>query len=108
MDPVIGELRPQPGVLNAMEKPEYRKFKLAIEELMAVEKECWDKNCPSEKIRNVTKNYREVYGDDFPFLDDKDFLLDEQDIINYSKRKNIVLFNFHVSMIMSNKVKINS
>ena len=91
MDPVIGELRPQSGILNAMEKPEYLKFKLAIEELMAVEKECWDKNCPSEKIRNMTKNFRDVYGDDFPSLDDEDCLLDEQEIKDYSIRRNNIL-----------------
>jgi hypothetical protein len=91
MDPVIGELRPQSGILNAMEKPEYHKFKLAIEELMAVEKECWDKNCPSEKIRNMTKNFRDVYGDDFPSLDDEDCLLNEQEIMDYSIRRNNIL-----------------
>ena len=86
--PVIGELRPQYGIISALEKPEYSKLKFAIEELIAVEKECWDKNCPEEKIKNMTKNYYEIFGDDFPSLADEDCKLDEEDLLNLSKNKN--------------------
>ena len=84
--PIIAELRPKYGIITATQKPEYQKFKLALEELVAIEKECGDINCPSEKVRNMTKNYLDIYGDDFPSLDDKDCQLDEQDILNFSQR----------------------
>ena len=86
--PVVGELRPQYGIVSALEKPEYSKLKLAIEELIEVEKECWDKNCPEEKIRDMTKNYYEIFGDDFPSLADEDCKLDEEELLNLSKNKN--------------------
>ena len=86
--PVVAELRPQYGVINALQKPEYYKLKLALEELIAIEKECGAKNCPSEKVKNMTKNYYEVFGDDFPSLDDEDCQLDENDIQNYNLNKN--------------------
>ena len=53
--PVVGELRPQYGIITALQKPEYSKLKLAIEELIEVEKECGPINCSEEKIKNMTK-----------------------------------------------------
>ena len=88
--PVIAELRPQYGIITAIQKPEYNKFKLAIEELVAVEKECGDIICPSEKVRNMTKNYFDIYGEDFPSLDDEDCQIDEQDILKYNQNKKLV------------------
>ena len=87
--PVIAELRPQYGIITALQKPEYHKFKLAIEELIAIEKECGDINCPSETVRSMTKNYLDIYGDDFPSLDDEDCQLDEQDILKYNQNKKL-------------------
>ena len=92
--PVVGELRPQNGFLRPLNKPEYSKLKLAIEELFEVEKECWDKNCQSEKVINMTKNYYDVFGDDFPSLADEDCKLDEEDINNINKYKNTISLNF--------------
>ena len=92
--PVVGELRPQNGILKPLNKPEYSKLKLAVEELIEVEKECWDKNCPSDKILNMTKNYYDVFGDDFPSLADEDCKLDEEDINNVNKYKNKLSLNF--------------
>jgi len=86
--PVVGELRPQYGIINILQKPEYSKLKLAIEELIEVEKECGPINCSEEKIKNMTKNYYEIFGDDFPSLADKDCKLDEEDIIIINKFKN--------------------
>ena len=90
--PVVGELRPQHGFIKALEKPEYAKLKLAVEDLINVEKECWDKNCPTEKIKEMTKNYYEVFGEDFPSLADKDCQLDEQEINDIKlNKKNLSL-----------------
>ena len=85
--PVVGELRPKYGLITALQKPEYSKLKLAIEELIDVEKECGPINCPEEKVKNMTKNFYEIFGDDFPSLADKDCKLDEEDIKN-NKFKN--------------------
>ena len=85
--PVVAELRPQDGVLRALEKPEYAKLKLALEELINVEKECWDKNCPKEKVKDMTKNLYEVFGDDFPSLGDEDCQLDEEELLNIKNNK---------------------
>ncbi len=87
MAPVVGELRPQNGLLKALAKPEYSQLKLAIEELINVEKECWDKNCPSEKVKSMTKNYNELFGDDFYSLDEEDCQLDEEEIQNIKNNK---------------------
>ena len=96
MAPVVGELRPQNGVLKALEKPEYSKLKLAIQELINVEKECWDKNCPSDKVISMTKNYYDVFGDDFYSLADEDCQLDENEIemINKNKKNNKLSLNY--------------
>ena len=95
MAPVVAELRPQPGVIKALQKPEYSKLKLAIEELLQVEKECWYQNCPSEKVKNMTKNYYDVFGDDFPSLADEDCQLDEEELKFMEKSKNNYQLNFH-------------
>ena len=87
MAPVVGELRPQNGLLKALAKPEYSQLKLAIEELINAEKECWDKNCPSEKVKSMTKNYNELFGDDFYSLDEEDCQLDEEEIQNIKNNK---------------------
>jgi hypothetical protein len=87
--PVIGELRPQYGIIKALSKPEYAKLKLAIEELIEVEKQCWNKNCESEKVKNMTKNYYDVFGDDFPSLDDEDCKLDENELLYYKDKKKL-------------------
>ena len=96
MAPVVGELRPQNGVLKALEKPEYSKLKLAIQELINVEKECWYTNCPSDKVKSMTKNYYDVFGDDFYSLADEDCQLDENeiDMINKSRNNNKLSLNF--------------
>ena len=88
--PVVSELRPQDGILRALKKPEYNKLKLAIEELINVEKECWDKNCPKEKVKDMTKNLYELFGDDFPSLADEDCQLEEEELlkIKYTKGKD--------------------
>ena len=78
--PVVAELRPQYSLIEELMKPEYNKLKLAIEELLQVEKECWDKNCPEDKVKNMTKNYYEIFGDDFPLLSDSDCQLTEEEI----------------------------
>ena len=78
--PVVAELRPQYSLIEELMKPEYNKLKLAIEELLQVEKECWDKNCPEDKVKNMTKNYYEIFGDDFPLLSDPDCQLTEEEI----------------------------
>ena len=90
--PITCELRPTYGVLKALEKPEFAKLKLAIEEIINVEKECWDKNCPKEKIEKMTKNYYEIFGDDFPSLAAEDCLLDEQDIKNIKQDNKTKFF----------------
>ena len=94
MAPVVAELRPQPGVMTALQKPEYYPLKLAIEELVQVEKECWDKNCPSEKVLNMTKNYYDIFGEDFPSLADEDCQLDEEQIKIIQNNKNNLSLNF--------------
>ena len=78
--PVVAELRPQYSLIEELMKPEYNKLKLAVEELLQVEKECWDKNCPEDKVKNMTKNYYEIFGDDFPLLSDSDCQLSEEEI----------------------------
>lgn len=78
--PVVAELRPQYSLIEELMKPEYNKLKLAVEELLQVEKECWDKNCPEDKVKNMTKNYYEIFGDDFPLLSDSDCQLTEEEI----------------------------
>ena len=78
--PVVAELRPQYSLIEELMKPEYNKLKLAVEELLKVEKECWDKNCPEDKVKNMTKNYYEIFGDDFPLLSDSDCQLTEEEI----------------------------
>ena len=85
--PIVAELRPQDGVLRALQKPEYAKLKLALEELINVEKECWDKNCPKEKVKEMTKNLYEVFGDDFPSLGDEDCQLDQEELLNIKNSK---------------------
>ena len=94
MAPVVAELRPQPGVMTALQKPEYYPLKLAIEELVQIEKECWDKNCPSEKVLNMTKNYYDIFGEDFPSLADEDCQLDEEQIKIIQNNKNNLSLNF--------------
>ena len=86
--PVVGELRPQYGIITALQKPEYSKLKLAIEELIEVEKECGPINCSEEKIKNMTKNFYEIFGDDFPSLADNDCKLDEEDINIFKNKIN--------------------
>ena len=94
--PVVAELRPQFSLIEELTKPEFNKLKLAIEELVQVEKECWDKNCPSEKIKNMTKNYYDVFGDDFPSLADEDCKLTEEEIdyIKSNKDKSLNSVSF--------------
>ena len=87
LTPIVGELRPQSGVLKALEKPEYSSFKLAIEELINVEKECWYRNCESETIKQMTKNYYDVFGEDFYSLEEEDCKLDQEEINNINKNK---------------------
>ena len=86
--PVIAELRPQFYLINELMKPEFNKLKLALDELIQVEKLCWDKNCPSDVVKNMTKNYYDIFGDDFPSLDDKDCQLTEEEIDLIKKNKN--------------------
>ena len=85
--PIVGELRPQAGLLKALEKPEYSPLKLAIEELIKVEKECWNKNCESETVKKMTKNYYDVFGEDFYSLAEEDCKLDEEEINNINNNK---------------------
>ena len=85
--PVVAELRPQNGVLKALQKPEYAKLKLAIQELINVEKECGNTNCPKEKIKEMTKNLYEVFGDDFPSLADDECQLDEEELFKIKNTK---------------------
>ena len=96
--PVVGELRPKYGLITALQKPEYSKLKLAIEELIDVEKECGPINCPEEKVKNMTKNFYEIFGDDFPSLADKDCKLDEEDIKNnkFKNKLNLLGILFHI------------
>ena len=82
--PVVAELRPQFSLIEELNKEEYAKLKLAVKELINEEDECWDKNCPSDKVKEMTKNYYDVFGDDFPLLSDPDCQLTE-DEINYIK-----------------------
>ena len=82
--PVVAELRPQFSLIEELNKDEYAKLKLAVKELINEEDECWDKNCPSDKVKEMTKNYYDVFGDDFPLLSDSDCQLTE-DEINYIK-----------------------
>ena len=82
--PVVAELRPQFSLIEELNKDEYAKLKLAVKELINEEDECWDKNCPSDKVKEMTKNYYDVFGDDFPLLSDPDCQLTE-DEINYIK-----------------------
>ena len=89
--PVVAELRPQFSLIEEITKPELNKLKLAIQELVQVEKECWDKNCPSEKVKNMTKNYYDVLGDDFPSLGDADCRLTDEEL-DYIKSKNARTF----------------
>ena len=86
--PVVAELRPQYGIVKELMKSEYNKLKLAVEELVKVEKECWDKNCPEDKVKEMTKNYYEVFGDDFPSLSDPDCQLTEDEINYYKNMKD--------------------
>lgn len=86
--PVVSELRPQYSLIQEIIKPENNKLKLAVEELIQMEKECWDKNCPSDKIKNMTKNYYDVFGDDFPILSDIDCQLTDEEINEINKNKN--------------------
>ena len=85
--PVVAELRPQFSLIEEINKDEYKKLKLAVEELINEEKECWDKNCPSDKVKNMTKNYYDVFGEDFPLLSDEDCQLSE-DEIKYIRENN--------------------
>ena len=89
--PIVGELRPQSGVLKALEKPEYFQLKLAIEELINVEKECWYRNCESETIKKMTKNYYDVFGEDFYSLAEEDCKLDEEEINNINSNNKLSL-----------------
>ena len=82
--PVVAELRPQFSLIEELNKDEFAKLKLAVKELIKEEEECWDKNCPSDKVKEMTKNYYDVFGDDFPLLSDPDCQLTE-DEINYIK-----------------------
>ena len=86
--PIVAELRPQYSLVEELMKPEFNALKLAVEELIQVEKECWDKNCPADKVKNMTKNYYEIFGDDFPNLSDSDCQLTEEEI-NYIKSNNV-------------------
>ena len=78
--PVIAELRPQYGLIEALKKPQYEKLKIALNELINVEKECGDKNCDNSTILEMTKNYIELFGEDFPSLADESCQLDEDQI----------------------------
>ena len=40
----------------------------------------WDINCAEEKVKSMTKNFYELFGEDFPSLADKDCLLDEEEL----------------------------
>ena len=80
--PVVAELRPQYSLIEELNKDEFAKLKLAVKELIKEEEECWDKNCPSDKVKEMTKNYYDVFGDDFPLLSDPDCQLTD-DEINY-------------------------
>ena len=61
--PVVAELRPQFSLIEELNKDEYSKLKLAVKELIKEEEECWDKNCPSDKVKEMTKNYYDVFGE---------------------------------------------
>ena len=86
--PVVAELRPQFSLIQELNKAEFSKLKAAMKELIEVEKECWDKNCPSEKVKNMTKNYYDVFGDDFPLLSDEDCQLSQDEIEEIQNNKN--------------------
>ena len=86
--PIVAELRPQFGIVKELMKSEYSKLKLAVDELVKVEQECWDKNCPEDKVKEMTKNYYEVFGDDFPLLSDPDCQLTEDEINYYKNMKD--------------------
>ena len=86
--PVVAELRPQFGLIKELMKNEYNKLKLAVDELIKVEKECWDKNCDYDTVKEMTKNYYEVFGDDFPSLSDPDCQLTEDEINYYKNNKD--------------------
>ena len=86
--PVVAELRPQFSLIEELNKDEYSKLKLAVKELIKEEEECWDKNCPSDKVKEMTKNYYDVFGDDFPLLSDSDCQLTEDEINYIQSNKN--------------------
>ena len=86
--PVIAELRPQYSIIEELMKPEFKKLKLALDELIKVEELCWDKNCPSDEVKNMTKNYYDVFGDDFPSLGDPDCNLTQEEIDYIKNNKN--------------------
>ena len=86
--PIVGELRPRNGNINALEKPEYAKLKKAIQELIEVEKECGDTNCPADKVKEMTKTYYELFGDDFPSLADKDCQIGDKEINDIEYNEN--------------------
>ena len=89
--PVGAELRPQFSLIQELNKDEFSKLKLAIKELIEEENQCWDKNCPSDKVKNMTKNYYDVFGDDFPLLSDVDCQLSQDEIeeIKNNKKNNV-------------------
>ena len=98
--PIVGELRPQEGLVKVLKQPEYQKMKKALEELFAVEKECGYQNCPDDKILEMTKTYREVYGDDFPSLADEDCKLTDEELKAINNVKNSSL-NFTRKCLMN-------
>ena len=103
--PAIAELRPSYGLIEALKKPEYEKLKNALSELLNVEKECGNINCNKSKIINMTKNYVELFGEDFPSLADESCQLDDDQIyenetqyidktVSFPKRCRTNVFDF--------------
>ena len=45
-------------------------------------------------MKDITKNYYDVFGDDFPSLVDEDYTLDEEEIINIIRYRNKLSLNF--------------
>ena len=70
--PTIMELRPL-NIINKLFTSEfYKDFGEAINERLDLEKECYDKDCDNEYIKEHSKKFNEVFGEDVNYPDLKE------------------------------------
>ena len=86
--PIAIELRPQPIIGKIFRDEKYKELADAIRERMNLEKECANKECTKEKIKQGSEKFDNLFKGYFPSLTDPDCQF-EPSITNIRDRKCI-------------------